>query len=165
MKITYIFLTIFFFAFWLLLNNGDFYSLIVGVFFIALAVAGSHRLSTDTKVLKNTPRIQLKRLPKFLVFFFYNSLKGGLGTAKLAFSPTLSLTPDFVHYPIKQLQTGASTQLFMNLVSLLPGSVSVIREPSGLLVHVLNSGTNTTQELQQCELAVSQLFGLNPLKS
>tara|TARA_R110002167_G_scaffold71691_5_gene202131 strand:+ start:2280 stop:2777 length:498 start_codon:yes stop_codon:yes gene_type:complete len=161
MKITYFFLTIYFFAFWLLLNDGNVFSLVVGVFFIVLAVAGSYRLNTDTKVQKNAPKIQLERLPKFLVFFFYNSLKGGLGTAKLAFSPTLSLTPDFVHYPIKRLQTGASTQLFMNLVSLLPGSVSVIREPTGILVHVLNSGTNTTQELQQCELAVSHLFGIN----
>lgn len=161
MKTTYFFITIVLLAFWLLLTNGDVNSLAVGVFFIALAVTVSYRLSANTVAPKDAPRIQFEQLPKFLVFFFYNSLKGGLGTAKMAFSPTLSLSPNFIHYPIERLKTGASTQLFINLVSLLPGSVSVIREPTGILVHVLNSGANTNQELLQCELAVSQLFGLN----
>ena len=48
----------------------------------------------------------------------------------------------------------------MNVVSLLPGSVSVIRAPDGVLVHVLTVTNSTVAELYQCECMVSELFGL-----
>ena len=148
-------------AFWLLLTKGELASLIVGLFFVALAVFASYRLAQGTEMTKASPQIEIRALPKFLLFFLINSMKGGLTTAKIAFSPIESITPDLVHYPIMHLKKGASTHLFMNLISLLPGSVSVIREPSGVLVHVLNTGADTISELQKCEAAVCSLFGIN----
>jgi multicomponent Na+:H+ antiporter subunit E len=147
MQIKYFSTVIILSAFWLLLTKGELASLIVGFFFVALAVFASYRLAHGTEMTR--------------AFFLINSMKGGLTTAKIAFSPIESIIPDLVHYPIMHLKKGASTHLFMNLISLLPGSVSVIREPSGVLVHVLNTGVDTISELRKCEEAVCSLFGIN----
>jgi multicomponent Na+:H+ antiporter subunit E len=161
MQIKYFVTAIILSAFWLLLTEGEITSLIVGVFFVALAIFASYRLAQGTEKTAVSPQIKIGQVPKFVLFFLVNSVKGGLATAKIAFSPIQSITPNFVHYPIMSLKKGPSTHLFMNLISLLPGSVSVVREPSGVLVHVLNTGADTISELQKCEVAVCNLFGIS----
>ena len=96
----------------------------------------------------------------FIVFFAYQSVKGGVDTALRAFSLNMKLRPEFIHYPVQYLPAGMPMNLFINLVSLLPGSVSVVREPSGVLLHVLITKPNTLNEIYECERAVCQLFGI-----
>jgi len=73
----------------------------------------------------------------------------------------MKLQPEFLHYSIKGLPAGLPMNLFMNVVSLLPGSVSVVREPESVLVHVLTATPSTLDEIYDCECAVSELFGLD----
>ncbi len=158
----YVVMAIALLVFWLLLVAWDLQSLMIGLFFIALALYTSYCLAGGTVYADGAPRIQVLRLPHFLLFFLANSIKGGIATAKLAFSPNLalSLSPSFVYYPIKHIKPGAPMHLFINLISLLPGSVCVIREPNGVLVHVLRSDPQITEELRDCELAVGNLFAI-----
>lgn len=147
--------------FWLLLVDGDIQSLAIGGLFVALATIMSLRLSKDTKHPKNAPKVHIIRLPKFLWFFLINSIKGGSNTAKLAFSSALPLAPGYVQYSMQSIPPGNAMNLFVNLVSLLPGSVCVLRESSGVLVHVLDTDADTLAEIRACEMAVCNLFNIS----
>lgn len=147
-------------GFWFLLSAGDLASLLVGVIFIPLSIFVSIKLSKKTTIAGSNVSIQLIKIPKFIGFFLYQSIKGGTDTARRVFSADMKLQPEFVHYPIKHLPAGLPMNLFMNMVSLLPGSVSVIREPDSVLVHVLTLTNNTLSDIYACELIVSELFGL-----
>ena len=169
-KVTYNFpktLILFFFmscllltGFWFLLVDGELDSLLVGVFFIPMSIFVAIKLSAKTDNGARGFHVKLMKVPKFIVFFLYQSVKGGTDTARRVFSLNMKLQPEFVHYSIKLLPVGLPINLFMNVVSLLPGSVSVIRAPDGVLVHVLTVTNSTVAELYQCECMVSELFGL-----
>ncbi|GAA0812434.1 hypothetical protein GCM10009111_06340 [Colwellia asteriadis] len=148
-------------GFWFLLAEGDLASLLVGIVFIPLSVFVLVKLSEKANTARSGARLQFIKIPKFVGFFLYQSIKGGKDTALRAFSLNMQLQPEFVHYPIKHIPAGLPMNLFMNVVSLLPGSVGVIREPNSVLVHVLAVTDQTLNEIYACELIVSELFGLD----
>lgn len=148
-------------GFWLLLTEGEIASLIVGVVFIPLSLFVSVKLSQKADNANRGLYINLAKIPKFILFFLYQSINGGISTAVRVFSNDMQLQPEFLHYPIKHLPAGLPMNMFMNLVSLLPGSVSVIREPTSVLVHVLAVTNSSLTEIEECEQAVCELFGLN----
>lgn len=150
--------------FWFLLVGSDVSSLLIGVPFIALALFSSLWLS-EARDETEAPKVQLFQLPGFIWFFLVNSIKGGVATAKLAFSPTPALSPKFMFYSLRSIRHGQPMQIFVSLISLLPGSVCVIQQPDGVLVHVLTDSTNINQELRECELAVCRLFGIKASKA
>ena len=147
-------------AFWFLLTEGNLYSLFVGVFFIILSIYASFKLTDKNDKGSHGLYINVMKLPKFIIFFLYQSIKGGVSTAQRVFAIKMNLQPNFIHYPIKHLPSGLPMNLFMNIVSLLPGSVSVIREPTGVLVHVLTVSNDTLAEIYDCELAICALFNI-----
>jgi len=134
--------------------------MILGIIFIPMSIIASMQLSRRTDRDQSKLHLKLRKLPKFIVFFAYQSVKGGVDTASRAFSLNMKLHPEFIHYPIQYLPAGTAMNLFINLVSLLPGSVSVVREPSGVLLHVLITNPKTLDEIYECERAVCQLFGI-----
>ncbi len=148
-------------GFWFLLVDGDLASLLVGVVFIPLSIFAAAKLSEKTDSANSNLPVNILKVPKFIVFFLYQSIKGGTDTARRVFSVNMDLKAEFIHYPIKYLPAGLPMNLFMNVVSLLPGSVSVIREPDSVLVHVLALTNNTINEIYQCELIISELFDID----
>lgn len=149
-------------AVWLVLVEFDLASVIVGVLFVSLALAIHLRLkkqqSQDVRV--DTP-LRLAVLPRFILFFIVQSIVGGLDTAKRAFSPALNISPVFVRYKMQFLTIGINSTLFVNLVSLLPGSLIVLQEEDGILVHVLSINGNTQQDIAKCEKIVADLMGVD----
>lgn len=128
-----------------------------------MSIFVSAKLSEKTDSANSVLHINIMKIPKFIGFFLYQSIKGGTDTAVRVFSPNMKLKPEFVLYPIKHLPAGLPINLFMNVVSLLPGSVCVIREPDSVLVHVLTVTNSTLSEIYECELIISELFGLEIL--
>lgn len=147
-------------SFWFLLVDGEFTSLIVGVVFIPMSILVSAKLYEKVGRTQKKHRMNFRKVPKFIIFFLYQSLKGGTSAAVRVFSFNMNLKPEFIHYPMKYLSPGLSMNLFLNVVSLLPGSVSVIKEPNGVLVHVLAVTDSTIDEIYECECIVGELFGL-----
>lgn len=128
-----------------------------------MSIFVSAKLSEKTDSANSVLHINIMKIPKFIGFFLYQSIKGGTDTAVRVFSPNMKLKPEFVLYPIKHLPAGLPINLFMNVVSLLPGSVCVIREPDSVLVHVLTVTNSTLSEIYECELIISELFDLEIL--
>jgi len=126
-----------------------------------MSIFASVKLSEKTDSANSDLHINILKVPKFICFFLYQSIKGGSDTAKRVFSINMHLQPEFIHYPVKHLPAGLPMNLFMNVVSLLPGSVSVIREPDSVLVHVLTITKSTLNDIYACELIIGELFGLD----
>lgn len=95
---------------------------------------------------------------RFVPFFAYCSLKGGVDVAGRAFSPRLPLTPAMLDYSLR-LPKGTARVFFANIVSLLPGTLSTDIRGDTLMVHVLDNTSPVFEQLQRLEVAVARLFG------
>jgi multicomponent Na+:H+ antiporter subunit E len=147
---------------WLVLVEFDYKSFIVGAFFILIATSLSYWLRVvQDKEVEVKSSIRLLLLPKFVFFFVTQSIVGGFDTAKRAFSPALNIKPGFIKYKMRFLTMGVNSNLFTNLVSLLPGSLIVMQEPDGIIVHVLSLNTASQSDLAKCESIVANLYGID----
>ena len=97
---------------------------------------------------------------RFVPFFLWHSLRGGVDVAWRAFHPSLPINPDLIDYPL-QLPPGLPRVFMVNTVSLLPGTLSAELEADCLKVHVLDSSKDALPELKQVEREVAGVFGIS----
>lgn len=97
-------------------------------------------------------------LARFVGFFLWQSLRGGVDVARRALHPRMPLAPAFVTYPLRLSEPGARV-CFANTISLLPGTLSADLEGRFLRVHVLDDRLPVMQMLQALEARVAALFG------
>lgn len=142
---------------WTLLNPGDRKSWLVGLPVVTLATVVAVKLHSPM-----AGRVSLQGAVRFLFFFAWQSCRGGWDVAKRAFHPRLPLNPALVKYPMC-LPEGPERILFLNITSLLPGTVSVGLEGDTLLLHVLDAGPDVAREMQMLEAQVADLFALGPV--
>ena len=95
----------------------------------------------------------------FAGFFLRESLRGGWDVATRALSPTLSLSPAIVTYPL-HLPTGPARLFFCSVISLLPGTAVVAIGKENLSIHVLDLSPGFEKEMRDLERRVASLFGL-----
>lgn len=144
-------------AIWLLLAAGDVSSLLLGVPFIALAW-WSYRLQKPV-----SPRplsLSLLGSVRFLGFFLWESMRGGLDVASRVWLPRIPLNPAFVEYRLIFPQ-GPIRAFFLYTISLLPGTLSVIVDENNRLhVHTLDASGDLQRELARLETRICDLFAL-----
>lgn len=99
-------------------------------------------------------------LVKFIPFFLWHSLLGGFDVAKRAFSPKVIISPAILNYRWR-LPLGLSRVFMANIVSLLPGTLSVELDKEYLQIHVLDDSIDFDAELILVENKVAELFKLN----
>ncbi len=141
-------------AFWVALTRGDAASWVVGVPAIAWALWATGRLAPA-----RIPRIHLPSVLLFLPTFLKLSVHGGLDVARRAMAREVQLDPDLLEYPLR-LPAGTARVLFMNLISLLPGTLSANLREDLLTVHVLDRGQDTRSALAHLEEDVARIFSL-----
>lgn len=95
----------------------------------------------------------------FAGFFLRESLRGGWDVAMRALSPTLSLTPAIITYPLN-LPIGPARLFFCSVISLLPGTAVVAIGKENLSIHVLDFSPGFEKEMRDLERRVASLFGL-----
>jgi multicomponent Na+:H+ antiporter subunit E len=140
---------------WLLLVRGEVSSLVVGIPFVVLATLAWLRLSAPTG-----HRFSPLALLRFLPWFAWNSLRGGLDVAHRALSPALPLKPGFVHYPLT-IPPGMARVFLVNCVSLLPGTLSTELRGDELILHALDTDLDVLGDTRAVERQVQQLFSLH----
>lgn len=141
-------------ALWLLLTRGDAASWVVGFPVILLALWARTALLPGP-LLRVHPPALLLFIPEFLML----SLKGGIDVAQRAFSRSVRLAPDLLEYPVR-LPPGAARVFFMNLISLLPGTLSADIQGDVLSVHVLDREQDTRADLARLEKRVARIFSV-----
>jgi multicomponent Na+:H+ antiporter subunit E len=147
-----IFRIVLFAIIWWILTAGKSDSWVVGVPTVFISVFVSMALTNQSP---NSWRILA--IMRFVVFFVKASVRGGLDVARRVFHPRLPLNPDLVDYPLT-LKKQSARILMANIISLLPGTLSVELQDKHIKVHVLDNNLDVRSELQAVESAVGALL-------
>ncbi len=138
---------------WWILTDGAMGSWLVGVPVILF--------STLVSVVFLPPfSWSLIGLARFVPFFLWHSLRGGVDVARRALHPQLPISPGMFDYRFR-LPPGPSQVFMANTVSLLPGTLSAGLDEDLLCVHVLDETSAFAEELKVLEMYVAGVFGLD----
>jgi multicomponent Na+:H+ antiporter subunit E len=147
------FRTVLFALLWWILTEGAMYSWLVGAPVVLFAALASGALLPGTSW-------SLPGILRFIPFFLWHSLRGGVDVAGRALHPRLPISPDLLKHQWR-LPTGLSRVFMANTVSLLPGTLSAELDEEFLHVHVLDKTGAFESELTVIEARVARMFGLN----
>ena len=139
---------------WLLLTEWQISSLFVGAIFIIGASLLSFYLAPTQRPTTQPLKNSAKAL-SFLFYFAVQSLRGGWDIAKLALKPKLEISPGFFIYRTS-LSNESQLFTFMQVLSLLPGTVSAGREGRELSIHVLDLASFNRSDIEDCQRRVIQ---------
>lgn len=137
---------------WWVLSDGSVASWWIGVPAVSLAVIAS------TTLLPPAPLVW-RELIKFVPLFLLRSLLGATDVARRAFHPRLPIAPQLVDYPLR-LPAGLPRVMLLNIVNLLPGTLSAELDRQVLKVHVLDSLGDVMPELETLERHVARISGV-----
>lgn len=98
-------------------------------------------------------------LPRFLLAFLAGSLRGGVDVSRRVLSPSLPIDPGLATFRLR-LPEGAPRVLLADVLSLLPGTVTVDLDGDRLVVHGLDRGPSLEAGVRELEHRVADLFGL-----
>jgi multicomponent Na+:H+ antiporter subunit E len=96
---------------------------------------------------------------RFAGWFLVNSLRSGLSVAGRALGWHVTLKPGFRIYRTS-LPPGPARICFANVISLLPGTLSVEVAGDRIEVHMLDTATGWEAELAELEARIRTLFAL-----
>jgi multicomponent Na+:H+ antiporter subunit E len=98
------------------------------------------------------------RLAVFFAWFVRESFRGGIDVAWRALHPRMPVSPALIEYRLK-LPPGLPRSVMVGVVSLLPGTLSVLLHDDGRLqVHALTP--RAADGLAELERRVSRLFSI-----
>jgi multicomponent Na+:H+ antiporter subunit E len=105
-------------------------------------------------------RLHVRGAVAFAPFFLAQSIRGGFDVARRALTPSLPLAPAFLEFRTR-LPEGAPRVLFVNCISLLPGTFSAEVTGERVKVHLLAREDGAEERLARLEAKVAGLFGLS----
>ncbi len=140
---------------WTLLTEASFNSWLVGGPVVVVASLVAVRLSP-----RNGFRCSVFGMLAFVPHFVRSSVVGGVDIAWRSMHPRLPIDPQMIDYELR-LPAGTARTFFMNVVNLLPGTVSADVGDDVLTVHVMNVNQPMQQELASLEEAVAKLFAIH----
>jgi multicomponent Na+:H+ antiporter subunit E len=141
-------------ALWWALNPDDPGAWIAGVLVVPLAAWAAAMLGASTRW-----SVRIAGLARFAPFFLFASLRGGADVAWRALHPRLPIEPALVYHPFR-LPPGTARVFLINVVSLLPGTLSADLRGSDLVLHGLGDATVTAHGVEVLEERVAALFGI-----
>ncbi|NBC11122.1 MAG: cation transporter [Planctomycetes bacterium] len=142
---------------WAVLAGGSASSWIIGAPTVVFATWMSLRLSAASDASGRrgmTPSGLLGFVPLFLL----ESLRGGLDVAGRVMRPQLRIQPGF-HAYAPRLRDPVARIVFLDSISLLPGTLSADLRDDIIQVHALDTASDLDPELERLERAVARLFG------
>jgi multicomponent Na+:H+ antiporter subunit E len=137
---------------WLGMNGPDPKSWMIGVPLCLVGAFTSLALSP-----KQSPRLHWKALLPFILLFVWESIRGGWDVATRVLHRQLPITPGFIQYTTTLPQDSAR-RLFVNVVSLLPGTVSADLNGKQIAIHAINKNDDLTLSLGKLEKRLGNLF-------
>ena len=136
---------------WWVLTDGDASSWWVGLPAVLLSTIVSITL---------LPPVHIKfiKLTAFIPLFLIYSIKGALDVALRVFHPHLPINPEMVKYSLS-LPPGLPRVFMVNLVNLIPGTLTVQLKDNELTIHIMDSRHDFKTELNILEEQVTKIFG------
>lgn len=140
-------------AIWIVLAGPDPSAWIIGAPTVWLATWVSLRLSAP-----RTRQLSILGALRFVPFFLWESLRGGIDVASRVMRPCLRIEPGTRDYRI-HLRNPAARLVYVDCVSLLPGTLSADLRGDRISVHALDITTDMDADLRRLERRVADLFG------
>lgn len=144
---------------WWIIVQGRADAWFIGLPTAALAAMASISLSSDA-----LPRLSIIGLFHFIALFISESISGGIDVARRTLSPKVRVQPGFSRYR-PALEDPRARILFVNCISLLPGTLSTSIEGDYVELHQLDIRQNPVPQLQRIEQVIARLFRLTPGKT
>ncbi len=94
---------------------------------------------------------------RFIPFFLWQSIRGGIDVAGRALHPNLPISPGLHEYPIR-LPAGLPRIFMANSVSLLPGTLCTELDDCILRVHVMDETGDFVKHLRTLENRLAAVF-------
>ena len=138
---------------WLILVGPDAASWIIGGPFVVAATLASLRLSKPRE-----RNLSVSSLAGFIPYFLFESLRGGLDVAARVLLPRLRVQPGNQEYRVS-LRSLEARLVFIDSISLLPGTLSADLRGDLVTVHALDVRTDVVEGLTTLERRVAALFG------
>lgn len=142
---------------WLILNEADSASWMVGVPAVAVGSALSCLLPP------RQGQLRLRGAVQFAVHFASQAVRGAWDVALRALGPGRRVAPGFIDYPL-QLPVGTARAVFLNSVTLLPGTLTADITDNVARVHVIDLAQPNIAELRKLEQRVAALFSAPALQ-
>jgi len=143
-------------ALWWLLTGGEAGAWLVGIPAVLAAAWAARRLRQD-----GHSAISLPGLLRFLPFFAWESLRGGIDVAQRTLSPQLRVNPGFISYRTKLPQRSARI-IFANCMCLLPGTLAADLQGDLIEVHLLDTQLDVQADFARLEQAVAAVYRESP---
>lgn len=150
------FRAIIFSVIWLILSDGLAHSTLTGLIIGVPTVLFATYFSVSL-LPKGT--LSLMGSLRFIPFFIWNSLYGGIDVGVRAFQSKSALSPALINYPWR-LPPGPAQLFMLNVVSLLPGTLSSSITEQYLQLHVLDKNADILSETKILENKVADIFGI-----
>lgn len=149
---------IFFALFWVILNgkDTDAVSWTIGIPFIVLATYITQQITLSTG--GSSSPLNIKAFIKFMPFFVKQSIIGGIETAQRALTPQGVIEPAFYSYDFRLLKTRSEKIFFVNLINLLPGTLTAQFSDETVLIHILDMNNFRKSDIFNCEEMVRKIF-------
>ena len=141
---------------WWLLTDGAVSSWPVGLPVVLLAAFVS-------ALMLPVSSWSLSGIFRFILFFLWYSLRGGIDVAWRAFHPDMPISPA-LHYFKFLLPAGPPRVLMANVLNLLPGTLSVEVDDECLIIHVLDDTGTFAKELQTLEEQLAVMLSIELLE-
>lgn len=135
---------------WWTLTGGVALSWLIGVPAILVATLVSGCIARPAG-------ISLGEMLVFLPVFLTRSLLAAFDVARRTLSPSLDIHPGLLTYTCR-LPEGLGRVVFMNIVSLLPGTLTAAQDGPTLTVHVLDCGADHKAQLAALESRIQRIF-------
>ncbi len=139
---------------WWVLTEGAASSWLFGVPFSLFAAVASLRLTPERGW-----RVRPLGALRFIGFFAYHSLAGGVDVAQRVLRPSMPIVPGFVTCALR-LPTESARVLLADTVSLLPGTLSTGLYGDTVILHVLDCELPIAEEVRRVEDRIAAALGL-----
>ena len=102
-------------------------------------------------------------MPRFAVFFLWQSLKAGLDVAQRTLKPVPDINPGTLYYHTS-IPHGTARYFFGTIVGLFPGTLCTefSEHDNQLVLHVLDTEVDIVLDCRRLEREIERLFGLTP---
>ena len=145
-------LVLLFAALWALLTAGAIGSWIIGAPVILLAAWFARRTGA-----REAAAVSVRGVAEFLPFFVWESVRGGVDVACRVLAPSPRLAPGFQDYRMTLTDPRAQL-LFVNTVSLLPGTLAAQLHGDTVHVHALDVNADIRTDLSRLEGSVARMY-------
>jgi multicomponent Na+:H+ antiporter subunit E len=135
---------------WWVLTEGQPDSWPLGGLFVLLATALSLALSRPVPW-------SVVGFVRFVPFFLWWSLRGGIDVAWRACAPSLPIAPGILTYRLR-LPPGRARVFMTGVISLLPGTLSAEIVRNDITIHILDRRASNAADLAALETKVAVLF-------